>query len=81
VLSSLRDDLAKAIELASKVDVWVSPQQAHERLGTPVSSIRRWCREEPEAIGAKRFKGSWKINWPVFHAYMCSNSPITEEAA
>jgi hypothetical protein len=82
VLTSVCDDLAKAIDEAQRVDVYLTVDEMAEQLGRPRSTITRICRTHGTAAGATKVQGVWCLHWPTFSTYLTrGEANFRQEAA
>lgn len=80
-LESVTRDLAHAIEDARQGAVWVTTDYVSATTGRPRSTISRLCREQGEAVGARKLEGAWMIHWPTFEEFVLRDHQDAEKAA
>jgi hypothetical protein len=79
-ISSIKEDLLRAINHASKQSLWLTVEQLHELTKKPGSTLRRECGQHGKLIGASKQHGQWYIYWPHYESYMNEPSSVGEAA-
>ena len=80
-LSSVREELSRAVSEAQRIDLWISVDQAHAMTGKPISTLTRLCRKSAASIGAQKVGRAWTIHLPTFEAFLMRPQTATRAEA
>ncbi len=66
----LIQELEEAIAIAKNTKSWLSISEASEQSKIPTSTLRYYGKHRPEAIGAQKIHGAWRIDARALEAFV-----------